>query len=358
MPACAFLPRGLIPGLRFVGAIILILFSGRSSPGETYELRYAFAPGESFAVSTDLSSAGTIASPTSTAPFSLRGQIIRDYQVSGMDPGRVAILEPVLDSASFHISVGTSSLRLFLTPDRMDLDGQVVWSRENQPPSIQLLPFLHPSPVRLDPLGRRLGQIAARHEVQPEAALTQIEGRLIGSNVLAIFSGEREVFPPLPEKQVEAGEVWSARVVLGRVPQESTSLVRDGTYTAHRADPSAGELVEIEAVERTLMLGQLALLVEDHFVPKELPPDPEPTPTPRSVERERIRFRRLDRTMKGTYLFDPERGRPLSANLTGSEQIDLVSVRYYHRVHDTIPLSYSLESEIRLRFEYPETGSE
>jgi hypothetical protein len=358
MPACAFIPRGLVPGLRFAGATILILLSGRSSPGETYELRYDFAPGESFTVSTDLSTTGTVASPTATAPFSLRGQIIREYRVSGMDAGRVAILQPALDSASFNIAVGTSSLHLFLTPDRMDLNGQVVWTRENQPPSIQLLPFLHPSPIGLDPLGRRLGQVAVGHEVQPKATVTQIEGRLVSSNVLAIFSGEREVFPPLPEKPVEAGESWSARVVLGRIPQESAGLVRDGTYTVNRADPSSGELVEIEAVERTLMLGHLALLVEDRFVGKEVPPYPEPTPTPKGLERERIRFRQLDRRMKGTYVFDPERGRPLSADLAGSERIDIVSVRYYHGVHDTIPLSYALESEVRLRFEYHGAGTE
>lgn len=335
----------------------LILLLGSRSWGKTYELRYGFRPGDSFEVLVAFSAEGTIASSAGKVPISLHGQVLRRYRVTRMEAGRAAILEPALDSASFDIAAGTSSLRVFLTPDFMELNGDVVWKKELEPANPQLIPFLRPSEFRLDPLGRRLGHPAQTHEIQVPRVRVAKGVHHVGSRVAALFAGEREVFPPLPEREVQEGDSWSARVRLGQAPGGTAGLIREGTYAIAGPHGTEGTAVEIRASERVTANGQLALLV-DHLLQRGQAAQLDPTPTPQTVERERLRFEQLERVLEGKYIFDPGRGRPLSAELAGTEQIKATTVRRYMELTDAFPLSYSFDLTFRIRFEYPDHPGE
>lgn len=340
-----------------VGVAAFAFLLSQAAWGKTYELRYGFRPGDSFEVSVNVSAQGMIASPSATSPMTVRGKILRGYRVTRMEPGRVAILEPALDSASFDIAVGTSAFRVFLTPEFMELNGQVIWKKGLERPSVQLLPFLNPVPIRLDPLGRRIGHRGNRQEMRLDEGVVSDAGRHVGADVVTLFAGEREVFPPFAEKPLEGGESWSARVSLGRVPGGRAGLVRDGTYTILEHDTEETTTVEIGAVERVTASDEPALVVHQQFQRPDLT-ELHPTPTPRSVERERVMFKRFERTMEGKYVFDQERGRPVSADLKGTERIDATTVRRYLDLEDTFSLSYWFDLKLDIQCEYPERGGQ
>jgi hypothetical protein len=344
-------PRHLLPGL----AIAMILLLSRPSHAETYELRYSFRPGDSFDTTVQLTSQGTIFSPTASASFSMQGQILRRYQVTGMEPGRVAILEPALDSASFEISVGTSAVRVFLTPVRMEINGMTVWDREECPASGQIMPFLDPSPIRLDSLGRHPSRISQRHRLRYEQPFQAKGGRHIGLEVFSLFGGEVEIFPPLPEAEVQTGNSWRARVILGRAVDESAAMIRDGTFTLVAPEGLEGKAVEIRSIERITAADSAGIVVYDQVQPPE-EDESKPTPTPRIAERDKVQIERLNRSLEGRYRFDTEWGLPLSAELAGTEQIETTMTHRYQGMKEVYPLSYSLDLELRVRFQYPRSG--
>ncbi len=366
-----------------------ILTSGAAFGEEApYDLKYKWNPGEVFTTAEVIRAEGTVGEGTAAATARYTARLIRNYEVGSLDPIRFpkfpVPLERRLESADCEISFGTRSLRLYLTPDKMEINGVALWERATGGSATGVLaPLVDARILRISDRGESQWEVSRQtgRFNNPEPGYRNFS---MGLETLTSLGGLGIPFVDLPEKKTNVGETWRREMDSPNLPESddyqtgASWLTQRFEYALTGPVADAPEKIDVHVLatgdaHEMKVMDIRKLVVPAAFLPEQKRPTvpgaeagltspspstrtsyPDTTAAPKPEKQQDLVFENYKRQYEGSVRFDPVQGRIVGSRLSGTLEMDILSRVYARAGSSKTPLKVRLNVDLETTFDYPE----